>query len=533
MRGYRWAAIGAGLTMMVVMATPGSGERSDPGPAAEVISYELTFATYLGGAGGELIRDLTVDSDGNLYVAGVAGGPDFPRSPGHLPGQSQGGGAMVAKFSPDGRLVWSRVCGGLGESSYFYSVEVDQEGCVFVAGRMGPGFPTTPGAPQRTTRHPCGFIGKLTPDASAWMWATYVGTGYAVRDMTMDDRGDLYAILDYFAESPETLPAEWFAKAYQKAPRGGSMNHFGKSDAGVIKIASDGQVAWATWIGGSNGNDWVASVGVGTDHCPVVMLNTTSPDMPTTPQAFCPTSPDPRRQAAGQAVPWVGKLSADGSRLLFGTYLGVSRGTPFARTHNVAVDPQGNVFVAFQTQDDLPATAGAFQMRPGGQGEVGVEKLSPSGALLACTYVGGSGEDSSNGPDQIALDGQGNVVLATCSNSTDYPVTAGALQPRNAGAGGQYPFDAVVSILSNDLSTLLYSTYIGGSGDEMARACCFAAEGTLCLGGVTTSRDFPVRNAWQEKYGGDPGYGSIPNGGKFPVGWGNGDCWLAKLRPVG
>ena len=66
---------------------------------------------------------------------------------------------------------------------------------------MDPGFPTTPGAPQPKTLHPCGFVGKLTPDGSAWVWCTYVGTGYAVRDMAMDDGGDLYAVLDFYADS--------------------------------------------------------------------------------------------------------------------------------------------------------------------------------------------------------------------------------------------------------------------------------------------------------------------------------------------
>ena len=64
----------------------------------------------------------------------------------------------------------------------------------------------------------------------------------------------------------------------------------------------------------------------------------------------------------------------------------------------------------------------------------------------------------------------------------------------------------------------------------MARACCLGADGTLYVGGVTTSRDFPVKSAYQEKYGGDPGFGSTPNNGQFPVGWGNGDCWLAKFH---
>jgi hypothetical protein len=344
---------------------------------------------------------------------------------------------------------------------------------------------------------------------------------------------NLYGVLDYYAESKEVLPSSWFTNAFCKTPHTGTMDHFGHCDAGIIKISNAGKVIWASWMGGTNGNDMIASVAVGKDHCPVIMLNTTSADMPTTPGAFCKTGPDRERQAAGLPIPWVGKLSVDGSRLIFGTYLGAHKGMPLARTHNVAVDAQGNTFATFQAQDDLPVTPGAFQTEfGGGKGDVGIVKISPTGALLAATYLGGSGDDACNGPDQIVVDGHGNVMIACCSSSTDYPVTAGAFQTRNAGAGGKFPFDGAVSILSNDLSTLVYSTYIGGTGDEMARACCFGPDGTLYIGGVTTSRDFPVKNAWQEKYGGDPGFGSVPSGGQYPVGWGNGDCWVMKFQPI-
>ena len=82
------------------------------------------------------------------------------------------------------------------------------------------------------------------------------------------------------------------------------------------------------------------------------------------------------------------------------------------------------------------------------------------------------------------------------------------------------------------MSKLVDSSYLGGTGDEMARACFLGSDGALYVGGVTTSRDFPTKNAHQEKYGGDPGFGSAPNGGKFPVGWGNGDCWLARFQLI-
>jgi hypothetical protein len=332
--------------------------------------------------------------------------------------------------------------------------------------------------------------------------------------MTMDDKGNLYCVLDYFAASKEVLPASWFANAFQKTPHGGG-DHFGKCDAGVIKISGEGKVIWATWIGGSTGNDWVASLAVGSDDCPVVLLRTFSKDMPTTPDAYS--------QVPSEG--WLGKVSADGSGLIFGTYFADA----FPRTHNMALDPRGNIFICTCTKR-WPVTPGAFQTKFGGGPEdFGVAKFSPTGKLLAATYLGGNGHET-NGPDQIAVDAQGRVVVAGSTSSTDYPVTEGAFQARNADAGGKYPYDGVVSMLSNDLGTLIYSSYLGGTGDDMARACCVGPDGMLYVGGVTTSRDFPTKNAWQGKYGGDPGFGSVPNGGKFPAGWGNGDCWLAKFQ---
>ncbi|MCY3018883.1 MAG: hypothetical protein NTW87_07640 [Planctomycetota bacterium] len=336
-------------------------------------TYELMFSTYFGGAGGELIRDMTADAEGNIFIAGTVGPGDFARTPGDVSGQTPNAGAMVAKFGPTGKLIWSKVF-GTGKEIYFYTVKVDHAGFVYVAGRIGPGFPTTPGAFQPTSEHPCGFVGKLKPDASGWVWASYVGTGYAVRDMAMDDKGNLYGVLDYFAESREELPAGWFANAFQKTPHGGG-NHFGRCDAGVIKISGDGKVLWATWIGGTGGNDWVASLGVGADYCPVILMRTYSKDMPTTPDAYNATPSEG----------WLGKLSTDGSKLLFGTYIADA----FPRTHNLAVDRQGNIFICTCTKE-WPVTPGTFQTRFGGGPEdFGVAKFSPAGKLLAATYLGG------------------------------------------------------------------------------------------------------------------------------------------------
>ena len=508
---------------------PGEGGSDVTAPAkpsaAPILpfhGFQLGFSTYFGGSDGEYLRGMDVDSQGNIYVAGTLSA-DGPTTPGVY--QRKGGRGWVAKFSPTGAMIWSTHFGD-GACTLF-SVKVDKLGFVYVSGNHGPRLPVTAGVFQPTyggtgnSTNQSGFVAKLKPDASGVVWASYLGNGYSCRDMTMDDEGNLYCALAYDAHSKFVLPNEWFASAYIKTPHGatGGKGHFGACDCGVIKISNDGsKVLWASWLGGTGGNDWVGSVAVGPDHCPVVMLNTYSPNMPTTPEAFCRT----------HSLSWVGKLSADGSKLLMGTYTGVTSGTPFARTHNVALDPQGNIFIAFQAHD-CPVTVGAFQQKCGEQDDYAIEKISPDGALLAATFIGGSGNEL-NGPDHVAVDRSGNVMIVGCSSSANYPVTRGACQAQNAGAGGKYPFDGVLSVLSNDLSTLLYSSYIGGSGDEMARACAFGPDGSLCIGGVTTSKDFPTKKAYQNRYAGDPGFGSVPNGGSAPVGWGNGDCWVAKFK---
>jgi hypothetical protein len=478
--------------------------------SAQPYAYDLNFSTYFGGSGSDLIRGMGTDAQGNIYVVGTARGADFPRTPGNTPGQTSGDGAMVAKFSPTGALIWSKVF-GTGSEIYFYSVKVDSAGYVYVAGRIGQGFPTTAGAFQPTAAHVCGFVGKLQPDASDWVWASYVGTGYAMRDMTMDDHGDLYGILDYFAESTEVLPTNWFTNAYAKTPHAGTVNHFGHSDAGIIKISNSGTVLWASWIGGSSGNDWVASLGVGQDHCPTIFMTTGSTDMPTTPGAYC------RTPSAGG---YLARLSADGSSLIFGTYFpGVASAGP--RTHGVAVDAQGSTFIAYCANNTAAVTTGAFQTAFGGGPEdFTVMKFSNTGSLLAATFLGGSG-DEVNGPDQVFVDGNGNVMICGSTSSINYPLTAGAFQPNNAGN-----WDGVVSILSNDLGTLLYSSFIGGKSSEMARAGCVGPDGTLYVGGVTTSTNFPTTNAWQSAYAGPFGMSD-----DIYQTWGNGDGWVAKFPP--
>jgi hypothetical protein len=172
--------------------------------------YDISFSTYIGGPQFEHGRDVYVDDQGFVYVAGGSASPNYPITTG--PGfnnntcQSIGsGGKMdisISKFTSGGQLVWSRLLGGPCYDRA-YAVEVDQDGYVYLAGRAGEGFPVTAGVFQPIFNGSSasqndfygaqnGFAAKISPDGENIIWASYVGVTEAVRDMAIDDTGNLY-----------------------------------------------------------------------------------------------------------------------------------------------------------------------------------------------------------------------------------------------------------------------------------------------------------------------------------------------------
>ena len=105
--------------------------------------------------------------------------------------------------------------------------------------------------------------------------------------------------------------------------------------------------------------------------------------------------------------------------------------------------------------------------------------------VLASTLLGGSGEEGFHSVC-VAVDGAGYVYVAGVTDSTDFPTTEGALDTRQNGDR-----DSIVSKLDTDLSSLIYSTYIGGSGDEQYGQIA-VTEGVIIATGSTGSRGFPV-----------------------------------------
>src|SRR5437899_991720 len=168
--------------------------------------------------------------------------------------------------------------------------------------------------------------------------------------------------------------------------------------------------------------------------------------------------------------------------LFYSTYLG-GMGTDAGRA--IAVDPSGNAYVTGETlSSNFPTIAGAFDTSFNGGGVFGdafVTKVNPTGSgLVYSTYLGGIGDDNCLG---IAGDGSGNAYVTGLTRSTDFPVTRGAFQTSYGGGTD----DVFVTKLNSTGSALLYSTYLGGSAQDIGNGIAVDTSGSAYVTGVTRS----------------------------------------------
>jgi len=279
-------------------------------------------------------------------------------------------------------------------------------------------------------------------------------------------------------------------------------------DTFVLKLDPTGaQLHYATFIGGShieNGYD----IALDATNSAYIVGWTQSTDFPVTHGAFDTTFGGGECNIGGvYPLPcpdaFVVKLNASGTALLYATYLGGNR---YDRPYAISLDNAGNTYIMGSTRsENFPTTPGAFDTSYNGHaeyngywyGDVFVTKLNATGsALFYSTYLGGSSYDGRWG--DIALLPNGDVIVVGMTGSTDFPVTAGALDTTHNGGA-----DVYVTRLNAHGSALVYSTFIGGSADEHANDAILDASGNAYVSGWTCSADFPTTaNAYQPAFGG-------------------------------
>jgi uncharacterized repeat protein (TIGR01451 family) len=261
------------------------------------------------------------------------------------------------------------------------------------------------------------------------------------------------------------------------------------SDVYVTKLNADGTaVLYSTYLGG-NSDDIGYGIAVDSSGNAYVTGSTGSTNYPTTPGAFQTT---PHGNLYYNTDAFVTKVNLDGTALVYSTYLG---GSSTDLANAVAVDSSGNAYIAGYTySSDFPTTPGAFKTAIGGTNsqDAFVTKLNDTGsALVYSTFLGGSGTDQATA---IKVDSSGQAFVTGLTNSSNFDVTAGAYQTTYGGASSSYTTygDAFATKLNLTGTGLIYSTYIGGSGDDAGFGIDLASSGEVYLTGSTNSLNFPT-----------------------------------------
>jgi uncharacterized repeat protein (TIGR01451 family) len=258
----------------------------------------------------------------------------------------------------------------------------------------------------------------------------------------------------------------------------GDSNNGGAYVGFVMKVDPTGtHLLYSTYLGGSD-VDEIYGIAVDAAGDAYVTGYTLSTDFPTVSSTL---------SYRGNGDAFVAKLNPTGSALLYSTYLG---GTDDDFGNGIAVDATGNAYVTGTTGSrDFPGTtAASLQQNNRGGHDAFLVKLSLTGALVYSTYFGGSGEDSANA---IALDPSGKIVLAGSTCSADLPITVGAVATVSLGTGCLLSRnDAFVAKLNPAGTGLVYSTYLGGAGNDVAFGVAVDASGNAYVVGETNSSTF-------------------------------------------
>ena len=435
---------------------------------ALVIDPVLNFSTYVGGATFDVINALARDASGNLYMTGETNSSSLWNSA--TSGRASHD-AFIAKLDrAASRVLYTIYLGGSGEDSGT-GIAVDASGNAYVTGVTGStNFPVTSGAFATNLSGPkSAFVAKLGANGNL-LYSTYMGG-------TSSDFGAGIAIdsagAAYIAGQAESSNFPVTAGAFQTTHRGGI------SDCFVSKLNAAGTaLVYSTFLGGS-ALDSCAAVAVDESGNASVTGTTYSSDFPTQ-LPF-------QANMGGNANAFLAKLNPSGTALVYSTFVG---GSGTDNGNAIALDTSGAAYIAGDTSsNDFPVTSGAVQTTLNGNFNAFVSKFSANGStLIYSTFMGGSKADRVT---SMALDQSGRAVLGGYTDSSDFPTTS-ALQSQFQGV-----FNAFAAVLAPDGSSLVFSSYFGGSGDDRAYAVTVGAANELYEAGATSSNNFPTTSAIQ------------------------------------
>ncbi len=444
-----------------------------------VIDPVLTYSRFLGGEGTDLGLGVAVDSEGSAYITGTTTSMSFVQGATSALTSLGFADAFVAKLNPAGtEVVYVTFLGGSllttnATVTEGRAIAVNSDNEAYITGRtQADNFPRVSALPSGAKYNggtPIGtsdgsydaFVTGLSADGSSIIFSTYLGGGGTDvgTGIALNDNCDIAVV-------------------------GGTTSHDPRGDYQGFPLKSPAQPSYG---GDGLASDSLELSDIGDAFVTKIHVNQAAPD-----QGRPTTTYD----------------------LVYSTYLG-GKGGDIASA--VAIDPKGSVYVTGTTEAPFPEGAGAFPTTTGAfqQGNASsaglfaaqafVTKYNPNGSINYSTYLGGSNRDYGT---SIAINGDGLAFIA--GQTTSYysagkvglPLS-GTFVPYQANLAGprtddqHRTSDAFFSVLSATGSALAYSTYFGGSGDDLAQGIALDADNNIYIAGSTASIDLPVVNAIQ------------------------------------
>ncbi|WP_309495566.1 SBBP repeat-containing protein [Mechercharimyces sp. CAU 1602] len=463
----------------------------DPSLPLVIDPILLLYSTYLGGSGTDCGLSIDVNSKQEAFVTGTTASANFPTTSGAFQTIQTGFESIfVSKFNTAGTsLLYSTLISG-SEGERGVSIRVDDGGNAYVTGETtSSDFPITSGAFQTEFKGiESAYITKLSPTGSTLIYSTFLGgteTNSANSIALDSDRNAYVTGITQSRDFPVT------SGAFQTRNRSALQTSF------FSKLNATGtSLIYSSYLGGSN-FDAGSGITVNTKKQAYIIGLTGSNDFPTTPNSFQTMLP------GNNTAAYVSRVNADGSSLIYSTYLG---GTGDDTGAAISLNGNDEAYVTGQTTStNFPVTPNAIQSQLAGTQDAFVARFNQAGStLIFSSYLGGTNTQVGSG---ISVDPFDNAWVVGETSSTNFPISSDAVQP-TYGGGSFDAFATYLQLQANTSNRILYSTYLGGSALDQARGNANDNSGNVYITGDTQSANFPVlsRSFQTQLAGGEDGF---------------------------
>jgi|GEM_PF-1965585 len=378
-------------------------------------------------------------------------------------------------------LVYSTLIGGSDEDQSM-DIAIDSDKNIYVCGSTRSNdFPVMPDSYQDEKDgdyQEDGFIIKLNPEGNALVYSTYFGGSEydIINGIEVDQQNYVY-----ITGVTESYDFPITKGAYQESYKGISDGFVSKFDAnGTILV-------YSTFIGGSDYEN-AQAIDLDSDSNAYITGNCTSKDFPVTTEAY-------QKTYSGRITIFLSKLDPTGQHIRYSTFLGGfeednSYDIVVDNSFDIEVDEDGNAYVTGETNSpDFPVSSDAYQKNLNGWStDSFISKINSTGSkLLYSSYFGGS---SSEKGYKLEVDPKGVVFICGITTSHDLSVTPGAYQITTSSYDSGW--DCFITKLDISSSSLIYSTYLGGSSEDKANGFSVDEDGNAYITGYTVSTDFPI-----------------------------------------